>query len=151
MFGYIKGHEVFTANKKKINRPEFTTRLCGNENEIRKTAIAALASHGVVYGLKNKQKECVCVYCFEKIVDPDTKGKRLLFRAKYTAENYEEIESEFVKLLHEELKEMLLFTGVNSVEWNDEVVTAKDREDDAKGTLKGNSSMLLGIYILAGV
>lgn len=148
MFGYIKGHEVFTANKKKINRPEFTVRLCGYEDEIRENAIASLASHGVVYCLKNKQKECVCVYCFEKITDPDGNGKRLVLRAKYTAENYENIENEFVKLLHEELKEMLLFTDVNSVEWNGSVITAKDVEDDAKGTLMAHSGMLLALALI---
>lgn len=152
MIGTVKGHEIFTASKRRINKPEFTSRLSGYADDIRQTAFACLASHGVVYGLKNKQKECVCAYCFEKVLEPEGKHKRLVFRAKYRSEGTEDIdniEAEFVKVLRAELKDMLLFTGVHSIEWEGEVITAEDleKEMESKFSTENILFMIFGVMI----
>ncbi|HCJ42258.1 hypothetical protein [uncultured Ruminococcus sp.] len=153
MFGTITGNEIFTASKRRINKPEFTSRLTGDADEIRQTALACLASHGVVYGLKNKQKECVCAYCFEKVPEPEGKHKRLVFRAKYRSEGTEDIdniEAEFVKVLRAELKDMLLFTGVHSIEWEGEVVTAEDLEKEMESKFSTENILFLIFGVMIG-
>jgi hypothetical protein len=154
MIGTVKGHEIFTASKRKINKPEFTSRLSGYADDIRQTALACLASHGVVYGLKNKQKECVCAYCFEKVLEPEGKHKRLVFRAKYRSEDtvgIDNIEAEFVKVLRAELKDMLLFTGVHSIEWEGEVITAEDLEKEIESKFSTENILFMIFGVMIGI
>ena len=147
MLGIIKGHEIFKATTRKIAKPEFTAKLVGDPDEIRANAMEALASHGVVYGLRNKQKETVSLYCFKKVLLDDNKTKRLVLTANYSAEGMEETDAEFVENLRAEMIDMIIFTGVSEVEWAGVIIDKNDVEKAADKGGEGGGMMwiVLGI------
>ena len=148
MLGIIKGHEIFKANTRKIAKPEFTAKLVGDPDEIRANAMEALASHGVVYGLRNKQKETVSLYCFKKVLSDDNKTKRLVLTANYSAEGMEETDAEFVENLRAEMIDMIIFTGVSEDEWAGVIIDKNDVEKAADKGGEGGGMMWIGLGIV---
>ena len=140
MFGTVEGYDIFTASKRKISKPEFTAKLVGDADEIRANAVEAVASHGVAYGLINKDKECVSLYCFKKVLVADTRQKRLVLTSHYAAEGMEEVDEKFVENIRAELIDLIVFTGVNSVEWDGVVINSEDVEKAAHED--GNSGLM---------
>ncbi|MBQ8966136.1 hypothetical protein [Ruminococcus sp.] len=148
MFGTVKGYDIFTANKRKISKPAFTAKLVGDADEIRANATEALASHGVAYGLRNKDNECVCLYCFKKVLVADTRQKRLILTSHYAAEGMEEVDEKFVENIRAELIDLIVFTGVNSVEWDGAVIDAEDVEKAAHKGGEGSGMMWIVLGII---
>lgn len=148
MFGTIKDHSIFTASKRKIGRDGFTARLSADPDHIRAQSLAALESKGVVYGLQNKQKECVCLYVFKKEKEEDGKSSRLVLTDRFFAEGCEEQEAEFIELIKAELQELMLFGGATSIEWEGMRLTLEDIAEEIEDTISANFLMYLGLALI---
>lgn len=150
MFGIVKGCDVFTASKRKIAKEGFTSRLsaAADPEYIRAQSLAALESKGVVYGLRNKQKECVCLYVFKKEKEEDGKGSRLVLTDRFCAEGYDKEEAEFVKVIKGEIQEQILFGVVTSLEWDGKNLTAEDLTEEIEDTISSNFLMYLGLALI---
>ena len=150
MFGTIKGCDVFTASKRKIAKENFTARLSASAEPdyVRAQCLAALESKGKVYGLQNRQKECVCLYVFKREKEEDGKGSRLVLTDHFCAEGYDKEETEFVNVIKEEVQELMLFGVAASIEWEGEIVTLEDIAEDAKDTISSNFAMFFSLAII---
>ena len=124
MLGNIKGHDIGKVNAKKIKDEKFRARFTDAE-AVENAVIRTLKSKGAAYCLTDKEKACVSVYCFEKVLDEDGKHFKLVMNNHWCADGLEAEDAEFRKALHEEIKEVLLFTGVDKAEWDGEVLTCK--------------------------
>lgn len=127
--GKISQTDISKVRMKKFADPNFTA-LFDDAEKVKAACEKALGSKGVAYCLTNKEKQCICLYTFDKIIDPDDKKRfRLVKNYNFTAKGYEVKEDAFVEYLKAQIQEMIVFTGVNSVDWNGEITTAKDVED----------------------
>lgn len=123
----VKGHDVQKINVRKLNKEGFGVGLSETDSpeDIKAKCMEALESKGVVYGLKNnKSGKYVSLYIFKKVRDG------LYFRLElldsYCAEGSEEADDRFVDLLEQELYEMMIFTGVRSVDWDGKITTYEE-------------------------
>lgn len=150
MFGTVKGCDVFTASKRKIAKEGFTVGLsaAADPDYIRAQSLAALDSKGVVYGLRNKQKECICLYVFKKEMEEDGKGSRLVLTDRFCAEGYEAEEAEFVDIIKQELTEQMCFGCATSVEWDGKSLTLEDLlEENEDGVYLERPGLLFAVGI----
>ena len=147
----ISALDINKVKMKKFNDPKFTA-LFDDAAEVRAAAEKALGSKGVAYCLTNKEKQCICLYTFDKSLDPEnSKRFRLTLNYTFVAEGCEKQEAEFVEYLKAEIQEMIVFTGVNSVDWNGEITTAEDIEKSSSYAPYGMSAstfFCLGIVFL---
>lgn len=150
MFGMVKGCDIFTATKRKIGKEWFTASLsaAADPDYIRAQSLEAIESKGKVYGLRNKQKECVCLYVFKKEKEENGKGSRLVLTDHFCAEGYEKEEAEFVDVIKQELLELMLFCGATSIEWDGQDVTVEDLTEEIEDTISSNFLMYLGLAVI---
>ena len=141
-------NDVKKVSMRLFNKEHFTD-LCKNEPDVRKAVVKALESKGAVYCLMNKEKQCTCLHTFYKIPDPDNrKVFRLVKDYSFCADGYEDSENKFIEVLKGEIQERILFTGVNSVDWDGEITTVEDIENHKETFLGMSTSMLLMLAIL---
>lgn len=134
MLGSIKGYEAANASKRKLEKEDFT-RLADSE-EIRKRAYEALEGKGKVYLFRNSQKQCVCCFILQKVkgytapegLDTSANGKAVLVLEKIFTELDTEIQEQLNNAVLQEIKELICFTDINAVQWNNNLITVKDIE-----------------------
>ncbi|WP_295158113.1 hypothetical protein [uncultured Ruminococcus sp.] len=146
----ISALDINKVKMKKFNDPKFTA-LFEDVAEVRAAAEKAIGSKGVSYCLTNKEKQCICLYTFDKSLDPEnSKRFRLTLNYTFVAKGCEKQEAEFVEYLKAEIQEMIVFTGVNSVDWNGEITTEKDIENSSYAPygMSAASFFSLGVVFL---
>lgn len=149
--GKISALDINKVKMKKFSDEKFTA-LFKDADEIKRETQKALESKGVAYSLINKDKQCICLYTFVKIIDPDNKKTfRLVKTYSFCAEGCREQETQFIEYLKAQIQETILFTGVNSVDWDGEITTAEDIENNSPAYLGMSAGAMVMLGILFSV
>ena len=151
MTGRINSLDVKRVSMKRYNKEHFTD-LFTNEPETKAAVEKALNSKGVVYCLMNKDKQCVCLHSFYKIIDPEDKRQfRLIKDYTFCANGCAGQEAEFIEALKAEIQELICFTGVRSVDWDGAVTTADDIENNSPAFFGISSGAMVMLSILFAI
>ena len=127
----VSALDISKVKMKKFENEKFT-ELFDDAAEVKAASEKAIGSKGVAYCLLNKEKQCICLYTFDKSADPEnSKRFRLTLNYTFTAKGCERQEAEFVEYLKAQIQELIIFTGVNSVDWNGEITTEEDIENSS--------------------
>ena len=131
MVGNIKGYNIVKVTAKKLEKNDNFGK-CFTEREVTENAMkSAFESKGIVYGLLNKEKVCVALYCFEKQTDEDGKHHTIVKTYNWHADGNEAEDEEFAKVLRTEVSEILLFAEVDKCEWDGEIIKHKGSDGNA--------------------
>lgn len=137
MFGYVKGYTIVNVSRKKLEKEDFTN--LADPEMLRDSARAALESKGRVFLFRNAQKQCVCLYILQKMkkytapegLEASANGKTVLvMKHQAIAEAHAGLQEAFDNVVLQEFKELVLYTDINAVQWNDRLITEKNVEHE---------------------
>lgn len=145
----VKGHDIQKISVRKLNKEGFGEGLSDTDSpeDIKAKCMEALESKGVVYGLKNnKSKQFVCLYIFKKIRNGKYFDLELL--GSYCAKGSEEAEDIMVDVLEADIYDMMIFTGVRSVDWDGKITTYEDVRSRQHDSISANFVTFLCLALI---
>lgn len=147
--GQVKGHDIQKISVRKLNKEGFGEGLSDTDSpeDIKAKCMEALESKGVVYGLKNnKSKQFVCLYIFKKIRNGKYFDLELL--GSYCAKGSEEAEDIMVDVLEADIYDMMIFTGVRSVDWDGKITTYEEIRSRQSDSISANFVTFLCLALI---